>query len=323
MDIYKLINSNAVRNYCREIKHKFNTIEIAVLIYRNKKMNIYDKIVAYAELLKKYDDMEIAETFTCRHYGSVKDLIKQEIQRLQTLDGEIQQSGNDTIYTYTPYYKSASKYEHTEFDNTYRTYTDVSNAVEKDIVEYDDISKYKISKRVLNQDKPKITAEFIVENGVSKMIDINSSPSEFLDLDGIFINIPTPFEKGDLLEYEGKIFVLDWLITWRDDLQTAMEKGPLDSSDMGGNGYYVSENNKIFLKHVFDFDSWEYFRGKLTGKQRLLKSISSLMKNKINLELFLTAYEGIKADENKRWLHNYTAENLKLAGLNDEDINKK
>lgn len=322
MDIYKLINSKAVRNYCREIKHKFNTKEIAVLIYRNKKMSIYDKIVAYAELLKKYDDMEIAETYTCRHYDSVKDLIKQEIQRLRTLDVEIQQSGNDTIYTYTPYYASSLKYEYTEFDNTYRTYTDVCNAVEKDIVEYDDISKYKISKRILNQDSSKITAEFIVENGVSKMIDINSSPSEFLDLEGIFINIPTPFEKGDLLEYEGKIFVLDWLITWRDDLQKAMEKGPLDSSDMGGNGYYVSENNKIFLEHVFDFDSWEYFRGKLTGKQRLLKSISSLMKNEINLELFLTAYEGIKADENKRWLHNYTAENLKLAGLNDEDIKK-
>ena len=43
IDVYELINSRAIREYCRKIEHKFNTEELAVLIYRNKKMNIEQK----------------------------------------------------------------------------------------------------------------------------------------------------------------------------------------------------------------------------------------------------------------------------------------
>ena len=39
-----LINSKAISEHCRKIKHKFNTEELAVLIYRNRTMSIDEKI---------------------------------------------------------------------------------------------------------------------------------------------------------------------------------------------------------------------------------------------------------------------------------------
>ena len=39
-DEYDLINSKVISEYCRSIKHKFNTEELAVLVYRNKTMTI-------------------------------------------------------------------------------------------------------------------------------------------------------------------------------------------------------------------------------------------------------------------------------------------
>ena len=37
MNEYNLINSRAIADYCRKIKHKFNTEDLAVLICRSNK----------------------------------------------------------------------------------------------------------------------------------------------------------------------------------------------------------------------------------------------------------------------------------------------
>lgn len=59
----------------QKIEHKFNTEELAVLIHRNKSMDIEEKIKAYQELISDYPDMEVIERINCKHYNSVKDMI--------------------------------------------------------------------------------------------------------------------------------------------------------------------------------------------------------------------------------------------------------
>ena len=83
-DDYNLINSRAIGDYCRSIKHKFNNEELAVLVYRNKRMTIEEKIKKYTDLINNYPDMEVIERINCKHYDSVKTMIKEEIQRLNT-----------------------------------------------------------------------------------------------------------------------------------------------------------------------------------------------------------------------------------------------
>ena len=82
VDEYDLINSLSIGKYCRKIKHEFNTEELVVLIFRNKRMSIDEKISKYEELIKNYPDMEVIERINCKHHDSVKELIKGEIERL-------------------------------------------------------------------------------------------------------------------------------------------------------------------------------------------------------------------------------------------------
>ena len=111
-DDYNLINSRAIADYCRSIRHKFNTEELAVLVYRNQRMSLEEKIAKYNDLIKNYHDMEVIERINCKHYSSVKTMIKDEIKRIKILNKKLIQDDENSIYTWTEFNKSTQKYEH-------------------------------------------------------------------------------------------------------------------------------------------------------------------------------------------------------------------
>lgn len=338
MNIYNLINSKAIQEHCRKIQYKFNTEELAVLIYRNKRMSIEEKITAYQELITDYPDMEVIERINCKHYDSVKDMIREEIQRLQNLRQEMQQVDENMIYTYETFYRYCQEFK--ESNNLYKTYDEVNMAIYQELKEdtENEILMLKLIKRSFIKSKKRIVEEYVITNDKNiKLIHIYNT-MVFTDLDGIFLNIPTPFKKGDLLvsysnvpfacgtfiNYSENVFVLDWLCNWRDDLQEILDKGYCDSSDMNGTGYMFSENNKLECDHQFDYDSWEYYTEELKGTDRILKAISSFIKGEIGIDLLLETYKYILADKevNGAFWYGYTDEGLRLAGLSDEDIKR-
>ena len=328
MDVYNLINSKAISNYCREIKHQFNTEELAVLIYRNNKMNIDEKILAYKELIEKYPDMEVIERINCEHYFSVKDMIKNEILRLDKLSKKLKQDEEDVVYTYIPFYESTQEYYPytSDLDNIYKTYRETYTAVNEEIEEYNDIEKFRMIKRHISSQENKVIAEFMVENKIPKMINLYDPNDNFLDIDNIFVNIPTPFKKGDIL-VEGKesnnreVFVLDWLCNWDERLPERLLKGNCDSSDMNGTGYYIY-NGMPISDHHFNYDNWEYYDDELKGMNKILVGISNLLKEKIDISLFLNSYEEIKKEQIKTNLNWFTDEGLKLAGFTQNEIKR-
>lgn len=326
MDIYNLINSKAIAEHCRKIQHKFNTEEIAVLIYRNKTMSVDEKIQAYQELIDNYEDMPMIEHLHCGPYESVKEEIRFEIKRLQGLCQKVEQTENDYFYTYRPAYNSLEIYEDYSINNNKKTYQDIMQKIENEIKEEDnEICKFQITKKSFETEET-ITAEFVVNGDKAVMTNIYDANSFAPDFSTIFVNMPTPFEKGDLLVSNvstlkrGKnVFVLNWMITWREDLQARLDKGNCDSSDMYGNGYYIYEDD-IIVEDLYDYDSWEYFSGELEGIEKILKGVSSLTKNEIGIDLFLQSYNKIKQKYMPNHLCYYTDEGLKLAGFNNDDI---
>lgn len=333
MDIYNLINSKAISEHCRKIQHKFNTEELAVLIYRNKRMSIDEKISAYQELITDFPDME---RINCKHYDSVKDMVQEEIQRLQDLRQEMQTESENIIYTYETFYTSSQRFE--KSDNLYKTYDEVCVAIFQELKEDTDneILMLRIIKRSFLRDSKKIIEEYIVTNDKNiRLINIRSTDEE-LDINNICLNIPTPFKKGDILvsyanspfNYgtvfnRGKYpFVLEWLCTWENDLQKRLDKGCCDSSDMNGIGYMISEDNKLECDHQFDYDSWEYYPGELQGTEKILKTISSFIQGKIGIDLLLETYKYILAHKeiSSAFWYGFTDEGLRLAGLTDKDM---
>lgn len=341
MDVYNLINSKAISEHCRKIEHKFNTEELAVLIYRNKKMSIKEKITAYKELIEKYPDMEVIERINCKHYDSVKDMIKGEIERVEKLIKILETNEEDVVYSYNYYCECYNRIIEgkNEYRDIYKTIGEVKKLIEKDIKEDDanEIKSFSITKRTVSRkDKYRIKAEYALDEGKTlKMVNIYDFEGGWLDISNICLNIPTPFKKGDLLisnsktpfgeghilNYDKFPFVLEHLVTWNENFQKLLNEGNHDSSDMQGPGYLVSEDDgEVYYDNVFDYDSWDYLEGELEGSQRILKGVSNLMQDKIGIELFLKAYDYIRAERN--YLDIFTPEGLELAGLNKEDIDK-
>lgn len=334
-DDYNLINSKAIENYCRNIQHKFNTEELAVLVFRNYKMSINEKIEKYNDLINNYPDMDVIERINCKHYDSVKTMIKEEISRLNILYKKLLQENDNSIYTWIEYNKSTLKIEYTRnLEHTFKTYKETLKDVQDYIKEFDDTISFRIIKKYFDKRKSDIFADFNVENKKTKLINLMENDNDFLDIDQIFLNIPTPFKEGDILvsnnhrigawgDYN-KIFVLDYLCTWRENLSKILANGNYDSSDMIGYGYYLSdENSANFIKDIkFDYDSFEYYDGELKGKNRILKAISSFIAGKINLELFIDAYHYFKSDFENKFSNIYIDEGLKLAGFSENDIHQ-
>lgn len=330
-DDYNLINSRAIGDYCRKIKHNFNTEELAVLVYRNKKMSIDEKINKYKELIENYPEMEVIERINCKHYDSVKTMIQNEINRLQDLQVKFFDKNKDCIYTWTEYNKTTREYDYrSNIKNIKKTFAEVYKDASEYIEEYNDTILFRIERKNLNEQEDSIIALYIVENKKINLINIVENKGEFLDIDNIFINIPTPFKKGDILisnnETEGnddfgEIFVLDYLCTWKENLNELLQKGNYDSSDMIGYGYYLYKNSTEFVRDSkWDYDSFEYYEGELTGNNRILKDISSFIKGEIKLELFVHAYDFYKNEYKSHRLAFYTDEGLKFAGMNKKDI---
>lgn len=227
-DEYNLINSRAIGDYCRSIKHKFNTEELAVLVYRNKRMTIEEKIEKYTDLINNYSDMEVIERINCKHYDSVKTMIKEEIQRLNTVYKELTQDESDSICVWTEYNKSTLRYDHnSDMKNTFKTFKETFEDIQNYIEEYDDTISFQITKKYFNKNK-EIYARYVVENKKIKLVNIENNV-DILDIDQIFLNIPTPFKKGDILVSKSRtmfnygdysdIFVLDYLCTWKEGLE--------------------------------------------------------------------------------------------------------
>ena len=286
----------------------------------------------YQELIENYEDMPMIEHLHCGPYDSIKDdVIKPEIKRLEYTENKLLTKDDDYFYNCRICYISSGNYE--SDCHIRRTYEEVLNDITKEIEEDNDIAEFKIMKKSFTTNY-EATAEFIVKDKQPIMIDIYDSDDSDPDISTIFLNMPTPFKKGDLLcsnsnvpfwngyiPRNNNVFVLDWLITWDSNLEKRLAKGNCDDSDMGGNGYFIDDNRVIF-EHCFDYDSWEYFEGTLTAMERILKGIQSLLKDEISIDLFLEAYDEMKREQEKNCLDWFTDEGLKLAGFSERDIQR-
>jgi hypothetical protein len=109
-----------------------------------------------------------------------------------------------------------------------------------------------------------------------------------------------PFRKGDILTYwDNSPFVLtsdEWKYGHKkspDEQLYLAEGGIMDSIcsyDMRENGHIHWDFNPATL-------DLEYYRGELTGLNRVLKAISSHMKGEIPAELMMNAYDIILHEE--------------------------
>ena len=351
MNVYELINSKAIARYCEEQKYEFNTLEVAVLIYRNRSMSIEDKIKAYKEVIDTYEDMKVSQHYHLREYDSAKEVIRIEIKRLEDLYKKLLEKEEGYFYTGTTYWQETGRVEDDNiyfiketFEKTYNRIMEDVNYVDEDDFKFkiirmkDEVAEFRIIKRAYDSEN-EIIAKYIVINKAPILYNILDNESDCSDLGTVYVYMPTPFKKGDILysktnspfdsgyiSKEENVFVLDMMQCWKYEMPEKARAGKAgDESDMMGFGYFINDND-LFTEVCWEYDSWEYFEGELKGIQRILKPTSELLKGEIDISLFIQAYNKFRLDIIPEvlpdTLHWFTEDGLKIVGLTDEEIEK-
>ena len=217
LDIYKYINSKDTREYLRNINYKFNVKEALFIINHSFDITIEEKHKLLKEVMNEYDDIAYKE------HKSLYDIINiNRKRREEALDFFI--NDKDTyVYTFTIYFSDIEEYESDIFFSSldevkkyleknkkelfYESWRDINKTVEFDFVE---VKKYKIDSDKYIGSIALNEALDIVYINISSDIIKYSVGYELKELDAeditssFFLNIPTPFKKGDILIHPKK-----------------------------------------------------------------------------------------------------------------------
>ena len=285
MDIYRLIESRAVKNYLQEIKYSFNSIECAVLILSNIQLTIAEKETALSELMSAMPDMMLTENQSL--FTAIQEFL--DLQRKELRDF-YSCAGNEvyfvTVYSdYDQYTGKPLKTICKSMDECLRFANCTAPEqikIKKGFWEHANIS----AELVLNaQHEPLRLIDWTPFGDLQKIFtDLHQSPD---------LKIPLPFQAGDIVylpvSVPGKLprpMVIDG------------EKGIPPFDWVNANGVFKASGRGITLDFLPEFERFEYYTDELKGRDRILKPVSHFLKgNILNLEVFTTAILKIYSEE--------------------------
>ena len=308
LDIYNYINSRDVAKHCREINKVWTPFEMAVLISRSNRP-ISEKHLAWCWLMNEYPDMPTPANFHFKSYESFHEKLVELIDYEEQTLALFMKSEPGVFYTYKGWCNGES-YRHGE--SVYTTYDKAWAAVREDW-ERGEAYEIVISK-IFPDDMGRIDAHADYDGNIYSIyplcdeqtrrewytyFDAAKPLEDLTNSIGLFnsqyIDIPVPFKRGDILtaslnplrDNKKNIFVLDCLD--RDDpVSFARHLDYGDDTDMAGWGFFVNENGILYGDHIWYYDRFVYFNGKLEGKDALLHYVNLFFYDKIRLPELLT-----------------------------------
>lgn len=329
MDIYKYIPSKDIREHLQKIGYEFSGLEAAYVIWNNKNITLNEKDAAFAKLIDEYPDEEIK--------GRINTVPRKSLHAfLDTYMGIpdfefgtfYDNEAKDAVYRYRFYCKGDGGWCE-NYDRVFQTYEDMEQALKKDLDL--PIEKVQVKKSYFDKQRSDMV---ITQNKNGEIAGLDySRMSELNDVfEGYWIDIPLPFKRGDILiqkcslyDYsteDNEPFVLESCYNWRveDYKKNGIKLSPTQAKNVNRRYYRLKQNgditdtlpcgyalsngfvrgaNKLYRDVIDGIDvlSLEYYRGELTGANRLLSLLSKRMKNEIDDELFAHGHFIITQEE--------------------------
>lgn len=346
MDVYALINSKAISEYCCKIAHQFTPLEVAYLIYANDSLNIMQKHDYFHQIIATYPDMEMQERNWTPRFDSLHEFLRCYMALQNKYLAVFYREEPNCVYSYDVWYSGDEDY--TEDGRIFPTFDNCYKAVKADI---DDMVGYyegrgnpisildiRIKKQWINADGENYPRQLTVcidyENHPTDIWDdssiVTQEDGEILSaFEGLWLEIPTPFQKGDILELRSKReptekpFVLDRIPYWvekdadRKIVEHLREHG--DCSDFGTNIYGQDSDGTIWRDHGPSYLDMEYCDRELIGMERFLIAVSNHIKGDLPLELLIHAYDILKCEDyakkERHYLSGFIDVYRKKAGL--------
>ena len=280
MNIYDYIVSSDVAAHCEKIGHVFNPLDMAVIVALSDK-TAKEKHAAWRHIAEHYPDMPIHKRPCFRAKKSLHNYLGELIEWEEKQLADFYAPGQGVVYRPVVSWNNVC-------DNMsigcYSTAEKAWAAIVELFGKKDDDADRSAEVR-----RPEIHKLHIdAADGDYDSLEVNRDGEAMSrwkyhgadapdDLRDIFIHIPVPFEKGDLVEYEGKphIIIIDLPHADVKSYERALS-GNLDGGDMVALTYFGAD---YFIDHDHPlYHRLNYFTGQLKGKDRFLKYLSRYIK---------------------------------------------
>lgn len=307
MDFCKFINSPDIREHLKKIGYEFSSEEAAYLVWQSKKATIAEKHAAWEEIIRAMPDCDISDYCLREPRKSLHDLLRFIIEKEnEKLEKFLQADGSVYFDSYMPPEKRNFIDSPLEL---FASYEDCLGAIKTDD-KFDEGTRHRIGKAEIGN-RHHVTYLKLNEDFEGIAFEDRYGPDEKSDdledaigcfwVIGFHLHIPLPFQKGDIVcEGKNEPFVFD------ENLENNIVWG-----------YFQTPSGNIFSDDTYFPWNLEYYRGELTGTERILKALGSYLKGKIDIELYSMAYHTILLEEalEKSRPSGISDEGLKLAGL--------
>lgn len=335
INIYKYIRSKDVREYNEKIGHKFTATESAFLVWLNYEITLKEKHDAWQEIMREMPDEEVPKRVNADYAPSLFALLNKFINTDNRLIDEFYKKDEQTVYSYRYICKGDSSFGE-DFGRIYSDLGYIQGELRKDSDL--DILRVEYTKKYLSSHCRRITLEtdgsgnvMSVDGDFIQGIDLSLKKDEFFE--GLWVDVPTPFRKGDIvcskktpfgynIYSDSKPFVLLSLANW--SAKDAEERGEKlsekdkawrgkhlkylkeygDITDMTACGYFLNSDDcgrcytgGFYSEVMHDYVDLEYYRGKFNGGERVLLPIKYFLGGDIDEETFAKACEIIKKQE--------------------------
>jgi hypothetical protein len=323
MDIYNFLFSQDIAKHCRKIAYEFTPLEMACLIYYSHK-TLEEKHEAWQEIIDTRPDM-VVEARPWTPYCESLHMFLEDIMDIEKrLVEAFQKDEPNVVYSYEECHAAdgeAISNGTIIYPTLVTILTELREYNEEYCSELDSakIECVRVRKNWIGTDNDiivEISPEGIIQTICGGEFLLNDGENSVRNsFRGMWIEVPTPFKKGDIVTTKvindrgyRNIFVLDSLCYERPE----KSKTPLgeweafidngarrwDWSDMGGNCFATNNDGTIYHDHFGDYLSVEYYTGKLEEKDQILTAVSNSLKGDINEDLLLNAYDFVLLRKN-------------------------
>lgn len=312
LDIYSFINSKDVAAHCRSTGHRFSALESCVLICMSYR-SMTDKHGAYKAVMSAYPDEPIVKKASYASFPSLHECIRQVLAREERTREWFMKSDERAIFNARvgcpeqryrtgapslPYgipYREAEYHQESGYCSTFSEafcrLRDMDGAFEQN-------AYVVMEKRMLNSD---VSASFTVsrDGGLIDLCwasdeiceeDVGDTADRFDSFRDYYIEVPVPFEKGDLVEE----LLPDGTAVPYVFVNTDSCKGS-DTSDVTAYIYYCDEQ-KLGDEVMHFYPNLQYLTGKLPEALRPLYFVSAGLKGELDAAEVFGCLDTIWAD---------------------------
>lgn len=323
MNIYRFIQSKSVREHLEKINYIFSSLEMAYIIWQCPDATLAERFGAWKEIIDTMPDTPLPDSMELQEMEGVHEFLRQYIKLQQEFLDEFN-GEEDGVYFYRYIVRELPnktwpwQYITMEnFDHAFLSLSECKRAIQEDI-DYESPLLSGINFPVPPErceeeemveivvQRQMVSAYFEITAFLNERLEILAFdiPQKYLEPKGekllnafkkMYFNIPVPFETGDIV-YADMFYP---------NLMSREELCPVVFDSISGDEkscfiYSVdskSPTGNFFWNKIKNYLALEYYRGELNGLGRFLKTVSSFLKGRLDLEKLIQTWIVLSFDQ--------------------------